>query len=491
MSRGARIVDKRFTVQDVEQFYIAVNGQAKSVAEAYVADAGVIRQFWPPTTTAGNTIVMTAETEESYATKKAGEGAAIALCSWDARTGRLILSDQEIIKFVDVLAPAPRSAGQYLLRVELVSGDITLEFPTGEWHDVFEFGNLGIFSNFLTNPNLTPSVLYGELTVSVAEDDGAGTPVLSTLVSKTVNMKAEIIGDNLSFSTAPWSLSSVRVNEYAAVSILTVPSGFGFENEAFITGNTWQDLEGFNDNYKEVIREIYAVEWGPQFTVQVDVLSGSVSGSPTGVPLTTSVRQFWEVTAPNPLDDNTATVNVTISDGVSIVVKQVTMRAAQLSEQTETGSDLSDDFTRFDAIADIWEDFDNPPPPVARITLTVNTNGTINAVGLADGQLINFPQDWNINAPSTTDSLNYECRLTSVGDDLYTGSSPTGVWMNLYQPYSWSLYADTSEFPFQLVVRSEADWTLEIREVGRPETVKTKIMTAKAISVGNPDDTFP
>lgn len=491
MTRGSRIVDAYQIVQNVEQFYIALDGVVNSIAEGYVAEGGVVRQFWPPTVEDGNGIVLTTDTEESYATKEVGQGPVDALCSWNCRTGQLVLSNEDEFKFVSVLAPAPRGAGQYLIRVELVSGDVLLEFPSGEWHDVYEYGNLGIFSNYLRNGNTVQSVVSGEVTVSIAIDDGAGDPVLSTVVSKTVTLKAEIIGDNLSWTTAPWSLSSVRVNEYAAVAILTVPSGFGFENEAFITGNTWQDLEGFNDNYNEVIREIYAVEWGPQFTVQVDVISGSVSGSETGVVLSTDVTRLWEVTAPDPLDDNTATVNVTISDGVSSVVKQVTMRAAQLTEQTEPGSDLSDEFTRFDAIADIWEDFDNPPPPVARLTLTVNTDGTINAVGLADGQLLNFPQDWNINAPNTTDSLNYECRLTSVGDDLYTGSSPTGLWMNLYQPYSWSLYADTSEFPRQLVVRSEADWTLEIREVGRPETVKTKIMTAKAISVGNPDDQLP
>lgn len=490
MTRGSRIVDVRNVVQNVEQFYIALNGVANSVAEGYVADAGVIRQFWPPTVQDEGSIVLDTEDEYSYATVKQGEGFPKALCNYDARTGRWILSDADQIKYVPCLAPPPRSAGQYLVRFTIVSGDLTTQFTDDTWHDVFELGNLGIFENYLLNSNTVQSFIEGEAQISVAEDDGAGAPVFGTIVTKTVYFKAEIVGDNLSFTTAPWTLSSVRWNEYAAVAILTVPSGFGDANEAFITGNTWQDIPPFDDNYKEVIREIYAVEWGPQFTVQVDVLAGSVSGSPTGVPLTTSVRQLWEVTAPNPLDDNTALVNVTISDGVVSVTKQVSMRAAQISEQTDPGSDIDPDFTRYDLIRDSTGVL-GPVPYLTIITLSIFPNGQINAEGYADGQRPNFPQKWNELAPNVPDPQNFECRLTVDGDPVTFGSSPVGQWLNLSSVYAWSYTVEADYIPPGVVEQQVGDWTLEVREIGRPDTVKTKLLRALASCIGVNDGGTP
>jgi len=487
MTRGSRIVDVYATVQDVEQFYIAIDGVVNSVAEAYIAETGVIHQFWPPTVQQGDAIVMTTDTEESYATAKLGEGLAEALCSWDCRTGRLILSDKNTYRNISVLAPAPRAAGQYVMRIELVSGDVVLEFPTGEWHDVYEYGNLGIFSNYLTNGFSVQSVIYGEVTVSIAEDDGAGQPIGPTIVSKTVNLKAEIIGDNLSFTTAPWTLSSVRWNEFAGVVLLTVPAGFGFENEAFVTGNTFQDNPPFEDTYVEIIREIYAVEWGPNFLVKVDVISGAVTGSTTGAYISTLLTNRWYVDAPNPLDNNSATVDITITDGINEVTKRVFMNAVQNADNNDAGSEPSDDFTRYDLLADRYGLL-GTGPLIVSVTLEVNIDGTVNSYGYRSGQDVDFPQNWNDLAPSVPDPQNFECRLTILdGDQVYTGSSPTGVWVNLSTMKQWSYYLELAERPDSGIVEQvNGEWQLEIREVGRPTTVKTKMMNALVSIIGPP-----
>ena len=491
MSRGSRIVDQYRIVQNVWEFYIAMNGVVNSVAEGYVAQSGIIRQFWPPNIGDDDIIVMTTDTELSYATKMAGEGAAIALCSWDARSGRLILSDEYTVRYVDVLAPAPRGAGVYLLRVELVSGDVTLEFPTGEWHDVFEYGNLGVFSNYLINGFAVSSVVNGEVTVSVAEDDGAGAPKAGTVVSKTVEMKAEIVGANLPWTTAPWTLTSIRYNEFAGVILLTVPAGYGDANEAFITGNTFQDIPPFDDDYKEVIREIYAVEWGLQFTVQVDVISGAVTGDPTGIPLSTALKRTWEVSAPDPLDSNSATVDVTISDGVSSVTKRVYMAATQLADNNDAGSGVSTDFTRYDIIEDNWEEF-YPTPMYASVALLVNPDGTVTSVSYTMQNNTNFPQDWNTLAPSAPDPQNFECRMTILsGDPLQTNFGITGVWQNLSVQRFWEYWILAPKIDPDEIREVQGDWQLEIREVGRPETVKTKLLHARAYIVGPPGEPPP
>jgi hypothetical protein len=474
MSRGSRIVDERFTVQNVEQFIISLNGESNSVAEGYVADEGVVRQFWPPTVIIDDPIVLTTDTELSYASHPVSEGEVRAICNYDARTGRLVLSNEDTVYFSSVLAPPPRSAGQYVCRFTIVSGDITTHFVDDTWHDVFEEGNLGVFENYLPNSFPVQSFVEGQGTFSIAIDDGAGQPVGGTIVSKTIDFKAELIGDNLSFTTAPWQLIDVRYNEPAYCILLCVPSGFGEANEAFITGN---------EHLLEVVREIYAVEWGPQFTIQVDEVAGSVTGEPTGVPLSTDVRRLWRVDADTPQTSNSATIDVTINDGISSVTKQVTMLAQyDFDGPGNPGdpSEISDDFTQYDNLLDTWSPGQNNEPDESRVTLSIFPDGTLNATGLNNGPYANFPQDWHTDAPATTDANEYEVRLTSMGNALQAGSDATGQWLNLSSLRGWSMFADGTGFPAQTIVSSTAQWLLEVRESGNPSNVKQKQLDVKA-----------
>jgi hypothetical protein len=127
MPKGCRIVDERFTVQDVDNFVVAQNGVAYSIGRALVAENGTAREFWPPTVTACDPIVMTTATETSWDIEavNAPEGAPKAICNYDARTGRLVLSVNDGTEaFVQVLNPAPRGKGLYLFRVDVLSGTV-------------------------------------------------------------------------------------------------------------------------------------------------------------------------------------------------------------------------------------------------------------------------------------------------------------------------------------------------------------------------------
>jgi len=463
MTRGSRIVDERFTVQTTEQFLIALNGVANLVAEGYIADQGVVRQFWPSTLGVDDPIIMTTDANLSYATGEVGQGEVRALCNYDARTGRLVLSNEDTVYYSGVLAPPPRGAGQYVCRFTIVSGDLVTHFTDDTWHDVFEEGNLGVFENYLLNANPVQSFLEGEGTFSIAVDDGAGAPVGGTIVSKTINFKAELVGDNLSFTTAPWSLTDVQYNEPAFCVLLSVPSGFGSANEAFFTGN---------EHLQEVIREIYAVEWGPQFTVQVDVVAGTVTGDATGVALSTDVARRWRVDATDPNTSTSATVNVTYSDGVQTVVKQVTLLAQYdwegATPDPDDPSEISADFTQFDLIEDVVVDAGD----TARTTINFLPDGTVTAGGLISGSDSNFPQIWNTTSPTVTNPEDYEIRLEWVSG-TYPTSGVVDQWLNLSSQRSWYLEAILLPGGNRLITKI-AEYNISIREVGRPTTVQTK-----------------
>jgi hypothetical protein len=178
---------------------------------------------------------------------------------------------------------------------------------------------------------------------------------------------------------------------------------------------------------------------------------------------------------------------VTYSDGVQSVTKQVTLLAQYDWEGStpdpDDPSEISVDFTQYDRIQDHWFQAGFPLPATARVTLTIRSDGTLDAQDLNHGQDPNFPQDWHVDAPSVTNPEDYECRLTVVGDPVQAGSDLTGQWLNLSSAHAWSYFADGTDEAPQTVIVTEGQWLLEVREVGRPENMKQKQMDALAQAI--------
>ncbi|GAG34945.1 unnamed protein product, partial [marine sediment metagenome] len=215
MPKGSRIVDERNTVQDVAGFTVALNGVAYDIGRALVAENGTAREFWPPTTAACDPIVMTTATETSWDIEAVNSltGPAKALCNYDARTGRLVLSANDGTEaFVQVLNPAPRAKGLYLYKVDVLSGTV-VGSPTGTWTDVLDLETVGVFEYSVSNNTNTVGQEVGSLNFSIAEDDGAGAPEAGTTVVKQIDFIAELTGTNLGMSTVPWLLECVKVQE--------------------------------------------------------------------------------------------------------------------------------------------------------------------------------------------------------------------------------------------------------------------------------------
>jgi hypothetical protein len=269
-------------------------------------------------------------------------------------------------------------------------------------------------------------------------------------------------------TTIPWILECIKVQEDANVRVLTTP--VESEGEAFVTGNECR---------QEVIREIYAKVWNGSFQVKVDDVSGDpIGGEQTGVFLTTDVRRTWELEALADGEDFTSIIDLTITDGIDSVTKRISIHVKRTDESTDPGSDISTDFTQFDSIKDFWVQPDPETPLEDTFTeISFYSNGEVVAYTNHPGGIyVNFPQIWNVNAPTVADPENYEIRCTMLqGDDIPDGQE-LDMWLNLSSTRTWQYEVLASEFgpnPIREIIEF-GEFTFEVREVGFPDTVQTK-----------------
>lgn len=474
MAKGVRIVDEYQTVQDVVELVIAYAGEAKTVSTGFVASGGVIRQFWPSETIQQSSLVAAASTEETY---DVDTTEATAFAQYEARTGRMVLSSKSIPLF----NPPARAQGLYLWKLDVVSGNIvgaTGSEAIGTWEDVNSDGTLGVKRYILVRS--TTGVETGEATVTVAEDDGTGNPVDGSEVAITVNFTAEVVTESVTMTTQPWTLSNTEVNALAEVFIVSVPEGWWDEVnqytvvESFVTGEY-----GFPKGIQ--ISEIFSADWSPDVTIQVDEVSGTILGDATGTALSTATKRVWYIAA-DTVEVVNAVADITITDGVDSVTKRVTMRAEQQGENTDPGSGVDTGFTRYDQLRD-YEIAPSTSAPSARMTVTMKPDGYFYANGARTGTPTGFPQMWQSQAPAPSDPQNYECQMTKVsGDDMDSGTVDT--WLNCASDHAWYMRAFTSSNPLPVVVQSVGEYQLDVREVGRPETVKTKRFRIEAYVEG-------
>ena len=126
-------------------------------------------------------------------------------------------------------------------------------------------------------------------------------------------------------------------------------------------------------------------------------------------------------------------------------------------------SEISDDFTQFDRITDL------DTTDVTRTTISFLPDGTVTADTLTMGNPGNFPQIWNTTSPTVINPEDYEIQLVKVSGDDIIGQM--NFWMNLFYERSWALEANDIDLN---KTRQEGVYDISVREVGRPENVKTK-----------------
>lgn len=470
MTRGARLVDANNMVQDTKQFRLAWNDTIYAVAYGFIAHDQMLCQFWPPEVDIIDPIIMTSDAAESYDIKAPSEGQPQAKCDYDARTGRLILSSPTGDVYENVLAPVPRGTGVYLCKFEPTAGSFVTHFGDTDWHDVFADGSLGLFHNYLPNTSAYPGQATGTAEFSIAEDSGGGVPDMGTVVTKEITFIAERTGNNFVFTQAPWTLSDVKVNETASVVVKVGPDPY---------------MRGYEGG-SNVISERYAASWNSQFKVKVTVISGALTLGTEDTYLPLNSFQQWQVIA-YPGESNDAVIDVTITDGATEITKRVTITATSTDESA--ASTLSDEFTGYNNII-IQDSIDGGQPLTLYAAIQARSDGTVNAnTDLFEDpdSYPEFPQDWNTGAPAVPDPENFECRVTVVAGDTPTYGT-VNVWLNLSSDREWKNEATADSGPGTGIVTDTVagDYLLEIREVGRPDTVKSKSFKLRASALSYP-----
>lgn len=471
MARGSRLVNAQQIVEDVIQFNVAKDGKIYGIDAGYVVCDGVIRQFWPRDLPDTNPIVMSVSDAISYDIKAINQGEPEPICQLDVRTGYLIFSNPDGTTWSEAaLAPPPRGTGVYLWKFDIVSGNIVADDPAGSWVDVYSEGSLGVKLYSLPNTTRVPGQILGEGLITLAKDDGGGSPEAGTEVSKSVYFISEITGQNFVLSGAPWELTDERINETAYVSITVGSDGV---------------LYGYVHGV-QVISETWALNPGENFSVQVNPKGDTLIGDATNTWLDISKDRIWRLTtgAAETADvDNSITL--LMRDGVRQVSKQIVLRARRSEEQAE--SEISDDWTQYDWVIALTETYLGVPAD-ATATFFFNSDGTLTCTTEENSPPFSppsFPQNWNNSAPNVPDPENFEIRCTLVSGDFPLGSDPLDVWMNLSSNRRFYLNAYAQTNVFGAVVKTQNDCVLlfEIREVGRPEIIKSKTLRIRATAI--------
>lgn len=386
-----------------------------------------------------------------------------------------------IIHYDHKLTPTERA--QVQAYCDSINPDIGGGGPSGSeygWHDVLEEGTIARYDNYLSNNSV--GIKNGQVILSFAEDDGTGNPVADTIVSKTINLIAEVVSDRITMSTIPWTLDNVEVNELAEVAVLVTPKGWWDEvNQINIPDSVITGEFGHPKGIQE--SEIYAVNLNNDVRVQCDVISGAVIGDDTGVSLSTDEQRQWKIEADEPDEIVNAVIDITISDGLESVTKRITMRAEQQSEASD--SEIDDEFTRYDEIIDT----DSGPvgqEQEAWVGIRVNKDGTVDAIYLNDGPNANFPQNWNTAAPTVPDPENYEASLSvEAGGTLFPSHNnsifPWTATHNITDEPYWVHRTEFSASAGAGTITKEGYWRLRIQEVGRPETAQIKRFKVRVV----------
>ncbi|GAH01032.1 unnamed protein product, partial [marine sediment metagenome] len=119
------------------------------------------------------------------------------------------------------LNPAVSGAGQYLIKVDQVSGT-ALTGTLATWIDLFSAA---------THIWSLDEAVVGELSalanISISQDNGAGSPVAASTVVKSVTFCSEVRDESkISWSTEPYNLVEIKESEDADCILTFNPSGW-------------------------------------------------------------------------------------------------------------------------------------------------------------------------------------------------------------------------------------------------------------------------
>ena len=427
-------------VENIGGIQIAKDGVIKRVARAVLACEGTALEFFPPDGASEDQIFWTTDplTTDDLAILPENATATIL---FETASGIYYYYQDDVLFFDYFLRPPTTNTGEFLIRLDILAGGPFIGPPDGVWIDIHSNGPL--FNWDWRLEQAAVGLAIGEADITIAQDDpgSPGSPLAGTEVVKQVSFRAQVTSDALLWTSAPWDIEEVKVNEIADCELI-----FDINGDARGLGDTSGDFE-----------EPWADGPQPNYTVQVDLISGDPPvGDMLGVPLLLDTGRIWTLTAT--LDEAFANeLDVTVTDELAnFTVKRVTMTSVQ--DTTISQVDWPDTFVAVLDAAGIGT-------PIGA-TLTSRGDGTANVTRVNAGQHPAFPEDWHEDAPNPLNSTDYEVRLRIVsGDPPDLGSDATDVWLNAGFTRNWQWNINSSE---PAIKSAQTEWGY--RKVGEAST---------------------
>lgn len=428
---------------------VSYGGVVKSITSAVCVENGICRQYWPPAGGLAQPRIRWTTTALTVSESVADPLDAAATILFTRDTGIYTYDNFPNADVNSSFLNPPLSGlvaddGKYLIRIDQVSGT-ALTATLATWIDLNAASSV-----FVTLDNLSTGTLTAVANISIAEDDGAGSPASGTTVVKQVTFNSTVTGavpdpNYITWGTTQRDLVEIKEAVDADCILTFNPAGFavgdadtsGSFNEEWHTGSP---IVGDPEN----------------FTVQVDLISGTVPSAATvnvnngldnvingtdnvvdvglGVPLTLDAVREWTLTATSS-ENLSCALDVTVDDLVP-VGNAATRRITMNSQRTQAVSTNVWSSTPEWVLNDLWDSGVGP----AGCYIDMQTDGTV--VGSANNLIINYSEDWVSDAPTPADPENYEGRINLIEG---TTTGVTGVldtWFTLPN-LSWAFESTT------------------------------------------------
>jgi len=430
MSR--RLVVSNGTVAKVATNYkVAVGGVVKAITKACVADGGIVRQYYPYYFTGEDPRIPWDTTPLTVREQVRDPDDSIASIIFTATTGfytyKNYPSAPAIGAFLNPpLDGTPSDDGKYLIKVVQTGGD-ALTGVLATWIDANTSPEWSLDQTVIGTSSATA-------TISVATDDGGGSPQVTTQVDKVVTFSSTVT-DGGDWSTIQRDLVEHTQGVDADCKITFSPDGLcvGDADTSGAFNETWA-IEPFTAG---------------DYDVTVSVVSGTApTGDTFDTPLTLDEVRSWTL-ATDGVEALACALDVTISG----ITKRITMD----STRTEIVNELVDpennwcDETLFKDVA--WGG-----SKLAWLKLTVHPDGYF--IGSSHDEAEILRDDWHSASPSVSDPENYEVRLycgygwyprldaSDDADTHYSSGDNTNkdetAWLPLTQirEWMWGNYED-------------------------------------------------
>ena len=446
-----------YVAQEVWKAKVAVDGVVKPITSAVCAMDGVARQFFP--TAAGSLppqrIVWTSDalTVTDIVANPLDAAATITLTR-DSGTYQYS-NDPNADGFGTFLNP-PLSGevaddGKYLIKFDQISGD-TVSMPVSAWIDLNDT-NL----QSATLSNLLGGDSSGVIDISIAEDNGAGSPESGTTVTKRVTFIANVTAETyINWSNSQNDLVEIKSGEDADCVLIFNPDGSA-AGQADTSGS-------FTENWHVNAPTVVDPE---NFTVTATLVSGTApTGSSLATILTLDEVRSWTLTATEG-EDLSCELDVKVDDLVPAgndVTKRVTMNSVRSTPIPEPDWDTT-----------AWSCTDAGFPQsvglLIDVHLTFAADGTAKLEAESNSMPLTEFETGTWLSGFSGDLNDYECMIQNINGGGITTGQTEGQWVRMAEVF-------TVEYTTLTQARTYT-FDANVRKVGGLAT--TKVITVDII----------